>query len=125
MQFSHGNVKVYQKYNPVYLNQLFPEFIAQSTASPSDGNVSLGIYCDKLGVVLICALQHFRKEKLSIAPKKAKVLLLSNCALLELDNEWSKQNLSWSEFGFVVSHLVDDDILHISQQNFFVTMFLL
>ena len=109
----------------MYLNQLFPEFIAQSTASPSDGNVSLGIYCDKLGVVLIYALQHFRKEKLSIAPKKAKVLLLSNCALLELDNEWSKQNLSWSEFGFVVSHLVDDDILHISQQNFFVTMFLL
>ena len=109
----------------MYLNQLVPEFIAQSTASPSDGNVSLGIYCDKLGVVLICALQHFRKEKLSIAPKKAKVLLLSNDALLELDNERSKQNLSWSEFGFVVSHLVDDDILHISQQNFFVTMFLL
>ena len=66
----------------MYLNQLVPEFIAQSTASPSDGNVSLGIYCDKLGVVLICVLQHFRKEKLSIAPKKAKVLLLSNGALL-------------------------------------------
>ena len=34
------------------LNQLFPEFIAQSTElSPvSDANVSLGIYCDKIGV---------------------------------------------------------------------------
>ena len=35
--------------------------------------------------------------------------LLSNSALLEMDNEESKQNLSWSEFSFVVSNLVDDD----------------
>ena len=61
----------------------------------------------------MCALQHFGKENnVSIAPK-AKVLL-SNGALLELDNEWSKQNLSWSEFTFVVSHLVDDDTAHIT-----------
>ena len=38
--------------NPLCLNQLVPEFIAQSTElSPvSDANVSLGIYCDKIGV---------------------------------------------------------------------------
>ena len=47
-------------------------------------------------------------------------LLLSDGALLMLDNEWSKQNLSWPEFSFVVSNLVDDDTAHI-----FVTMFLL
>ena len=34
------------------LNQLVPEFIAQSTESSpvSDANVSLGIYCGKIGV---------------------------------------------------------------------------
>ena len=37
----------------------------------------------------------------------AKVLL-SNGASLELDNEQSKQNLSWPEFSFVVSNHVDD-----------------
>ena len=98
--------------NPVCLNQPVPEFITQSTVSPSDGNVSLEIYCDKLGVFR-CALYNIleKKNNVSIAPK-AKVLL-SNGALLELDNEWSKQNLSWSEFTFVVSHLVDDDTAHI------------
>ena len=97
--------------NPVCLNQLVPEFIAQSTVSPSDGNVSLGIYCDKLGVfrsVLYIILE--KKNNVSVAPK---VKVLSNGALLELDNERSKQNLSWSEFSFVVSHLVDDDTAHI------------
>ena len=39
--------------------------------------------------------------------------LNANGALLELDNEQSKQNLSWPEFGFVVSNLVDDDTTHI------------
>ena len=37
-----------------------------------------------------------------------------NGALLELDNERSKQNLSWSEFSFVVSNLVDEDTAHIT-----------
>ena len=41
-------------------------------------------------------------------------MLLSNGALLELDNEQSKQNLSWPEFSFVVSHLIDDDTAHIT-----------
>ena len=55
------------------------------------------IYCDKLGV--------FRSViNISIAK-----VLLSNGALLELDNEQFKQNLSWSEFSFVVSNLVDND----------------
>ena len=40
-----------------------------------------------------------RKTIVSIA----KVLLF-NGALLKLDNELSKQNLSWSEFSFVVSN---------------------
>ena len=99
--------------NPVCLNQLVLEFITQSTVSPSDANVSLGICCDKLGVFR-CALYNIleKKNNVSIAPK-AKVLL-SNGALLELDNEWSKQSLSWSEFTFVVSHLVDDDTAHIT-----------
>ena len=41
-------------------------------------------------------------------------LLLSDGALLMLDNEWSKQNLSWPEFSFVVSNLVDDNTAHIT-----------
>ena len=77
--------------------------------SPSDLNVSLEIYCDKLDV--------FRFVFDNILDKKnnasiAKVLL-SNSALLKLDNEHSKQNLSWSEFSFV-SNLVDDDTAHIT-----------
>ena len=36
-------------------------------------------------------------------------VLLSNGPLLQLDNEQSKQNLSWSEFSFVDSNVVDDD----------------
>ena len=35
--------------------------------------------------------------------------VLSNGALLELDNEQSMQDLSWSEFRFFVSNLVDDN----------------
>ena len=35
--------------------------------------------------------------------------MLSTGALLELDNEQYRQNLSWSEFSFVVSNVVDDD----------------
>ena len=77
--------------------------------SPSDLNVSLEIYCDKLDV--------FRFVFDNILDKKnnasiAKVLL-SNSALLKLDNEHSKQNLSWSEFSFV-SNLVDDDTARIT-----------
>ena len=49
------------------------------------------------------------KSNVSIAE-----VLLSNGALLELDNEQPKQNLSYSEFSFVVSNLVDDDIAHIT-----------
>ena len=71
--------------------------------------MSLEIYCDKLDV--------FRFVFDNILDKKnnasiAKVLL-SNSALLKLDNEHSKQNLSWSEFSFV-SNLVDDDTAHIT-----------
>ena len=76
----------------------------------------LGIYWDKLDV--------FRSVLDNILEKKNNVplakLLLSDGALLMLDNEQSKQNLSWPEFSFVVSNLVDDDTAHI-----FVTMFLL
>ena len=39
---------------------------------------------------------------------------LSNGALLELDNEQSKQTVSWSEFSFVVSNLIDNDTAHIT-----------
>ena len=78
--------------------------------SPSDVNESLEIYCDKLDV--------FRSVFDNILEKKNNVsigkLLLSNSALLKLDNERSKQNLSWSEFSFVVSNLVDDDAAHIT-----------
>ena len=98
--------------NPVCLNELYPKFI-QSTdceLSPSDVNVSLGICCDKLGV--------FRSVFDNILEKKNNVsiakVLLSNSALLELDNERSKQNLSWSEFSFVVSNLIDDDTADIT-----------
>ena len=41
------------KHKPLCVNQLVPEFITQSTdceLSPSDVNVSMGTYCDKLGV---------------------------------------------------------------------------
>ena len=44
-------------------------------------------------------------------------VLLSNSSLLKLDNERSKQKLSWSEFSFVVSNLVDDDAAHITSSS--------
>ena len=91
--------------NPLCLNQLVPEFIAQSTElSPvSDANVSLGFYYDKIGVFRSVSDIILEKEnKTSIAK-----VSLSNGALMELDNERSKQKLSWSEFSFVVSNLVD------------------
>ena len=53
----------------------------------------------------------------NILEKKNNVFIakvLSNSALLKLDNEESKQNLSWSEFSFVISNLVDDDTAHIT-----------
>ena len=78
--------------------------------SPSDVNVSLGTFCDKLDVfqsVFHNTLE--KKNNVSIAK-----VLLSNSALLQLDNEWSKQNLSWSEFSFVISNLVDEDTVHIT-----------
>ena len=98
--------------NPVCVNNLVLEFIAQSTdceLSPSDVHVSLGIYCDKLDL--------FRSVFDNILEKKNNVSIakvLSNSALLKLDNEESKQNLSWSEFSFVISNLVDDDTVHIT-----------
>ena len=91
--------------NPLCLNQLVTEFIAQSTElSPvSDANVSLGFYYDKIGVFRSVSDIILEKEnKTSIAK-----VSLSNGALMELDNERSKQKLSWSEFSFVVSNLVD------------------
>ena len=72
--------------NPVCVNNLVPEFIAQSTdceLSPSDVNVSLGTFCDKLDVfqsVFHNTLE--KKNNVSIAK-----VLLSNSALLQLDNE--------------------------------------
>ena len=70
----------------------------------------LGIYWDKLDV--------FRSVLDNILEKKNNVplakLLLSDGALLMLDNEQSKQNLSWPEFSFSVSNLVDDDTAHIT-----------
>ena len=91
--------------NPLCLNQLVTEFIAQSTElSPvSDANVSLGFYYDKIGVFRSVSDIILEKEnKTSIAK-----VSLCNGALMELDNERSKQKLSWSEFSFVVSNLVD------------------
>ena len=76
----------------------------------------LGIYWDKLDVFRY-VLDNILEKKNNVPLAK---LLLSDGALLMLDNEQSKQNLSWPEFSFVVSNLVDDDTAHI-----FVTMFLL
>ena len=78
--------------------------------SPSDVNVSLGIYCDKLDV-LRSVFDNILEKKNNVSIVK---VLLSNSALLKLDNERSKQNLSWSEFSFVVSNLVDEDTAHIT-----------
>ena len=101
------------KNNPLCVNQLVPELTAQPTdceSSSSDINVSLGIYCDKLGVFR-SVFDNILKEENNVSIAK---VLLSNGALLELDNERSKQNLSWPEFSFVVSNLVDDDTAHIT-----------
>ena len=78
--------------------------------SPSDVNVSLGIYCDKLDLFW-SVFDNILENKNNVSTVK---VLLSNSALLKLDNEWSKQNLSWPEFSFVVSNLVDDDTAHIT-----------
>ena len=99
--------------NPVCVNNLVPEFIAQSTdceLSPSDVNVSLGVYCDKLDVFR-SVFDYILEKKNNVSNAK---VLLSNSVLLKLDNERYKQNLSWSEFSFVVSNLVDDDTAHIT-----------
>ena len=58
--------------------------------SPSDVNVSLGIYCDKLDIFL-SVLDNILEKKNNVSIAK---VLLSNRALLKLDDEWSKQNLS-------------------------------
>ena len=58
--------------------------------SPSDVNVSLGIYCDKLDLFW-SAFDNILENKNNVSTVK---VLLSNSALLKLDNEWSKQNLS-------------------------------
>ena len=74
------------KNNPFCVNQLVPEFIAQTTdcePSPSDVNVSLGIYCDKLSVFR-SAFDNILEKKNNISIAK---VLLPNGALLELDNE--------------------------------------
>ena len=95
------------------VNNLVPEFIAQSTdceLSPSDVNVSLGVYCDKLDVFR-SVFDYILEKKHNVSNAK---VLLSNSVLLKLDNERYKQNLSWSEFSFVVSNLVDDDTAHIT-----------
>ena len=80
--------------------------------SPSEVNVSLGIYCDKLDVFQ-SVFDNILEKKNNVSTAK---VLLPNSALLKLDNERSKQNLSWSEFSFVVSKLVvvDDDTAHIT-----------
>ena len=58
--------------------------------SPSDVNVSLGIYCDKLDLFW-SVFDNILENKKNVSTVK---VLLSNSALLKLDNEWSKQNLS-------------------------------
>ena len=58
--------------------------------SPSDVNVSLGIYCDKLDLFW-SVFDNILENKNNVSTVK---VLLSNIALLKLDNEWSKQNLS-------------------------------
>ena len=98
--------------NPVCPNQLVPEFIAQSTdceLSPSHVNMSLGSDCYKLDVFR-SLLENILEKKNNVSIAK---VLLSNGALLELDNEQSKQNLSWSEFSFI-SNLVDNDTAHVT-----------
>ena len=61
--------------------------------------VKLGIYCDKLGVFR-SVLDNILEKKNNVSIAK---VLLSNNALLELDIERFKQNLSCSEFSFAVS----------------------
>ena len=58
--------------------------------SPSDVNVSLGIYCDKLDLFW-SVFDNILENKNNVSTVK---VLLSNSALLKLDNEWSQQNLS-------------------------------
>ena len=99
--------------NPACVNNLVPEFIAQSTdckLSRSDVNVSLGIYCDKLDLFQ-SVFDNILENKNNVSITK---VLLSNTALLKLDNGRSKQILSWPESSFVVSNLVDDDTALIS-----------
>ena len=58
--------------------------------SPSDVNVSLGVYCDKLDLFR-SVLDNILEKKNNVSIAK---VLLSNRALLKLDNKWCKQNLS-------------------------------
>ena len=79
--------------------------------SPSDVNVSLGIYCSlsivKIWVFFYLCLITFWKRKamfLSIAN-----VLFMNGVLLELDNEQTKKTYWGQRFSFVISNLVDND----------------
>ena len=57
---------------------------------------------------------------------KRKRILLSNGPLPELDNEQSKQNLSWLECSFVVSKVVDFPCHHIVQKwPFYLSNFII
>ena len=99
--------------NPVCPNQLVPEFIAQSTdceLSPSHVNMSLGSDCYKLDVFR-SLLENILEKKNNVSIAK---VLLSNGALLKMDNEQSKKKLSWSAFSFVVSNLFDNNTAHIT-----------
>ena len=113
--------------NSLCLNQLVPEFIAQSTGlSPvSDANMSLEIYCDKIGVFQSVFNIFLEKENnISIAK-----VLLSNY-LMVLYWSWIMSDLSKTYHGQSSVLLFQNllwlmTILHISQQTFFITMFLL
>ena len=57
------------------------------------------------------AFDNILEEEKNVSVAK---VLLSNGALLELDNERSKQNRSWPEFSFVVLNLTDNDTARIT-----------
>ena len=108
--------KINNKKKLVNLDDIVPEFTLQSenTDQPSSFNF-LGKYCEKFSI------KKDIFDKILEGKKDISKVLLSNGALLELEMERSKRNLTWKSFSQIItalsdipdtSHLTDDFLRH-------------
>ena len=110
------SIKSNNKKKLVNLDDIVPEFILQpqNTDQPSSSNF-LGKHCEKFSV------ERDIFDKILEGKKDISKVLLSNGALLELEMERSKRNLTRKSFSQIItdlsdipdaSHLTDDFLRH-------------